>query len=296
LGWDHLREIGTKSPIDFSVELEKYRASTGNNAADIPEPTRCKLLAACEILKNGGSLEELRLIGYAHPSDFVNFSVGQHRFTCLRATLCRVKGSHLENLFSGRHDNSMVRNPRTGEYHIDRVGRYFEYILEYLQNGTIVALPGSSMDNIATEEWRNGLAAEADFYGLPDLVRTLLGPFVWTAQFLSDQTLGIQKLEHQLRLQLFPNNDGIGGDFTDILIPLFNPRDRGHYNCPIRFKDEFGIGKDEVASVLATADRSSRTTKRSPSRPRKCSYQASIDSTSTCCNASVVFSAKNRWS
>jgi hypothetical protein len=75
LGWDHLREIGTKSPIDFSVELEKYRASTGN-AADIPEPTRSKLLAACEILKNGGSLEELRLIGSAHPSDLVNFSVG----------------------------------------------------------------------------------------------------------------------------------------------------------------------------------------------------------------------------
>jgi BTB/POZ domain len=183
---DRLQEIAIVSPADFRAEF----AHCGSTAPKLSLPARSKLLEACKILHKGGKLDELRNIGR---SDLVSFVVGDQRFTSSLATLCRVEGSYLECLFSGRHFNAMRRCPDSGDYFIDRSSKYMPYILDYLRYSKVLSLPKD-------KDEKDMLAAEADFYGLPDLVRALRGPRVWTALFLSDRTQAIQDVEHQQRL------------------------------------------------------------------------------------------------
>lgn len=85
----------------------------------------------------------------------VKLNVGGYKFTSSRATLCRVPGTHLECMFSGRHANPTDVDPDDGSYFIDRDGTHFRHVLNFLRVGAVVSLPESATA-------RDELAAEAD--------------------------------------------------------------------------------------------------------------------------------------
>lgn len=232
-----LVSLGCKELLELGLlQAEDIRAEAQTATHKPPALIRSKIIEACKILRNGGDLEELRTIGKMR-NELVTIKVGEQQFTTNRSTLCRVKGSFLEILFSGRHSNP-ARRSESGEFFIDRSSKYFPYVLEYLRYGSVLTLP---MNN----EEKEALALEADFYGLEDLSKAIRGPKVCTAMHLSDKTLALQAKEHALRLKLF-SNEGGPIDPAEDLIPLFNDEKRGDYACPILFDPEI----DDDAELL----------------------------------------------
>ena len=188
LGCKKLFEIGMLEVADIRTEAQTA-------AHKPPVLIRSKIIEACKILRNGGDLEELRLIGkQKRGSNLVTIRVGEQQFTTNISTLCRVKGSFLESLFSVRHPNPAQRS-ENGEYFIDPSAKFFPYILECLRYGSVLTLP-------MQEEEKQVLALEADFYGLEDLSKAIRGPIVCTAMFLSDETLKVQANEQTFRMKL----------------------------------------------------------------------------------------------
>ena len=92
-------------------------------------------------------------------SEKIKLQVGDHAFTTSRETLCMRKGSMLEAMFSGRHS---IKPEEDGSIFIDRDGEHFKLILNYLRDGKLPS--GLSNDT------REALAAEAEYYQLEDLV------------------------------------------------------------------------------------------------------------------------------
>ena len=87
--------------------------------------------------------------------------VGDHEFSTTRRTLCAYPNSMLSAMFD---ESSGFRRDA---HFIDRDGRHFHHVLNYLRNGLRpVSLPS---DEAALRE----LQAEADFYGLSELSRLL---------------------------------------------------------------------------------------------------------------------------
>ena len=95
--------------------------------------------------------------------NIVYLDVGGYKFVTSRETLSCVPGSHLEALVSGRHAKP-ARRSKEGHLFIDRDGKYFQHILNFLRVGGNVVSPLP-----AVEASREALAVEADFYGLEDL-------------------------------------------------------------------------------------------------------------------------------
>lgn len=89
----------------------------------------------------------------------VSLNVGGHFFTTRLSTLLKDEGSMLAAMFSGRYK---VEMDKEGRYFIDRDGRYFGYILNYLRDAS---LPKPC---VALQVYR-----EADYFQLEQLVREL---------------------------------------------------------------------------------------------------------------------------
>ena len=119
----------------------------------------------------------------------VKLDVGGFKFTTSRATLCRFPGTFLEVMFSGRHDYPDMED---GSYFIDRDGRHFHHVLNFLRSGYVVSLPDG---DAAREE----LKAEGDFYGLEGLVAAIRQPQVDVASHLSPDMANIREEEDKLR-------------------------------------------------------------------------------------------------
>eukprot|EP01120_Amphizonella_sp_Union-15-10_P005646 TRINITY_DN1695_c0_g1_i1.p1 TRINITY_DN1695_c0_g1~~TRINITY_DN1695_c0_g1_i1.p1 ORF type:complete len:288 (-),score=43.32 TRINITY_DN1695_c0_g1_i1:60-884(-) len=64
----------------------------------------------------------------------VQLNVGGAHFTTSRATLCSVKGSMLEAMFSGRH--KLLKDPE-GRYFLDRDPKLFIHILHFLRTSKL---------------------------------------------------------------------------------------------------------------------------------------------------------------
>ena len=67
---------------------------------------------------------------YAFQKQKVKLDVGGHRFSTSRATLLSVPGSFLAAMFSGSY--ALEKDEDDGSFFIDRDGRYFHHILNYL--------------------------------------------------------------------------------------------------------------------------------------------------------------------
>jgi len=100
--------------------------------------------------------------GSRRKKDFVNLNVGGHKFTTTRRTLTSAEGSMLQSMFSARW-TSRDEN----EYSIDRNGKYFGDILDFLRHGKI--LPPKN------DRHRMALLEEAKYYQLKNLVILLGG-------------------------------------------------------------------------------------------------------------------------
>ena len=143
------------------------------------------------------------------PPSIVKLNVGGFKFTTSRSTLCRYPGTFLEVMFSGRHDYPAEVDEEDGSYFIDRDGRHFHHVLNFLRVGHVVSLPDA-------DAARDELAAEADFYGLEGLSRGIQQPQVDILRHLPPLVLKIREEEDKLRrayskrqAQLFGSNHGL---------------------------------------------------------------------------------------
>ncbi|KMZ60767.1 hypothetical protein ZOSMA_5726G00010, partial [Zostera marina] len=149
-------------------------------------------------------------------------------------TLCRVKGSYLESLFSGHCECQRMFD---GAYYIDRCGEHFSYVLDYLRHGTDVSLPKNALD-------RKELELEANYYGLKELAEMVGTPNVSIDAFLSPETLQIQKNEQEIRATIYNGTYDSSRKYQG-LVRLFVG---GHRNTPIQHQP--GSLKDTVRILL----------------------------------------------
>jgi len=116
-------------------------------------------------------------------------------------------------MFSGRHDNPATIDEEDGSYFIDRDGRHFHHVLNFLRHGYVVSLPDA-------DAARAELAAEADFYGLEELSRAIQQPQVDILSHLSPVVLTIREEEDKLR-RAYSNRQAGLFEATHGLISLF---------------------------------------------------------------------------
>ena len=94
--------------------------------------------------------------------DIVKLNVGGIYYTTTKDTLTRFPESMLGAMFSGSFTASKDEN---GYYFIDRNGKLFEYVLDFLRS-SILALPGDF-------QLFDQLCIEADFYQIEPLIQEL---------------------------------------------------------------------------------------------------------------------------
>ena len=101
----------------------------------------------------------------------VTLNVGGQTFTTTTATLTNYPDTMLGAMFSGRH--ALIQD-KNGTYFIDRDGRHFHEILNFLR-GSTASTPESlaQLSPRALEE----LKVEADFYGMKELMFPPPPPF-----------------------------------------------------------------------------------------------------------------------
>ncbi|KAL3137600.1 hypothetical protein ABBQ38_004881 [Trebouxia sp. C0009 RCD-2024] len=104
-----------------------------------------------------------------HGQKIVTLNVGGRRFVTTAATLSSVEGSFLWKLVTAQQQSAAApRASLSGEFFIDRNGKLFEYILEYLRTVRF----GEPDHSLALPPEHTELAQivrEADFFGLPGL-------------------------------------------------------------------------------------------------------------------------------
>lgn len=110
-------------------------------------------------------------------SDYVRLDVGGTRYTTLLSTLCKHPDSMLASMFRGNSGDRnglsaiSVERDDEGAYVIDRDGPSFRHVLNYLRHEG----PGTSLPPLDDAE-RSLLAAEADYFCLPELARECILP------------------------------------------------------------------------------------------------------------------------
>ena len=102
-----------------------------------------ELAEEAEFYQIQGILDELKSISS------VKLNVGGHYFTTTLQTLTKDRNSRLAAMFSGKHAEN-------GTLFLDRDGKHFRFILNYLRNGELVLPDGATF----VEE----LLTEAEFY------------------------------------------------------------------------------------------------------------------------------------
>ena len=91
----------------------------------------------------------------------INLNVGGTLFTTSLATLTRFPNTMLGAMFSSRHE---LQKNAAGAYFIDRDGRHFHEILNFLRG------PAAYDQNELPKRAKAELAKELDYYGLTELV------------------------------------------------------------------------------------------------------------------------------
>jgi len=103
--------------------------------------------------------------------DIVSLNVGGDIYFTTRSTLCTVRNTMLEAMFSGRHT---VFRDKNGHVFLDRDGTLFRYILNYLRTKKIPDVSTEKMEEIL---------AEADYFGIDSLVKEIKARLSGRGQF-----------------------------------------------------------------------------------------------------------------
>eukprot|EP00743_Colponemidia_sp_Colp-15_P011980 GILK01013497.1.p1 GENE.GILK01013497.1~~GILK01013497.1.p1 ORF type:complete len:298 (+),score=26.64 GILK01013497.1:53-895(+) len=140
--------------LDAAWRIQVYLLDEDGDAVKIDDhsllPLRSRLEFVCS---QPGTLYDVLKI--------VKLDVGGVHFTTSSATLCRDPDSMLAAMFSGRYPIAMDSD---GRVFIDRDGSFFNYILNYLRDGTL------EVPSIDTQYVLNRIRQEAEYYGLRGLV------------------------------------------------------------------------------------------------------------------------------
>ena len=108
---------------------------------------------------------------HVHFASVLKLNVGGTEFTTSIQTLTKDTGSTLHAMFSGRFETKPTED---GSYFIDREGKNFGYILNYLRTGRFILPPD------AGELLREELLEEAEFYQIRGIVEELRSVTVQT--------------------------------------------------------------------------------------------------------------------
>ena len=101
-------------------------------------------------------------IEHVHFSSTINLNIGGRRFTTSLQTLTKDPNSMLAAMFSGKFE---VKPAEDGAFFIDRDGKHFRFILNYLRNGELILPEGAT--------FLKELEAEAKFYQIQGIVDEL---------------------------------------------------------------------------------------------------------------------------
>ncbi|ELR24748.1 K+ channel tetramerization subfamily protein [Acanthamoeba castellanii str. Neff] len=93
--------------------------------------------------------------------ELVKLNIGGTRYTTTKATLTRLEDSFFKALLDGDIPSTLDDQ---GAYFIDREGRYFEPILNYMRTGELLIPPSMP---------KSAVLAEADFYCITPVVASL---------------------------------------------------------------------------------------------------------------------------
>jgi hypothetical protein len=92
-------------------------------------------------------------------SDIVILDIGGYKYKTTINTLTKYPNTYFHALFSGKYP---IRKQQDGSIFIDRDGKHFRHILNFLRNGRIV-YPENEVD-------KRELMLEAEFYLLKDVI------------------------------------------------------------------------------------------------------------------------------
>eukprot|EP01083_Nonionella_stella_P007918 22791_1 len=95
----------------------------------------------------------------------ITLNIGGMKYQTTLTTLSKYKQCLLYKMFEGIFSNKPNKD---GSYFIDRNGKYFEYILDYLRNGKL-NIPITDKDSYLI----NHLLSEADYYQIEPLIQEL---------------------------------------------------------------------------------------------------------------------------
>ena len=95
----------------------------------------------------------------------ITLNIGGIKYQTTLTTISKYRDCLIYKMFDGSFS---LKPNKDGSYFIDRNGKYFEYILDYLRNGTL-NIPISNCDSYLI----NHLLSEADYYQIKPLIQEL---------------------------------------------------------------------------------------------------------------------------
>jgi len=173
------RQVAANVKVVAETKMEKIKRKLQEDRAALEEENveiKCKLQEDRAALKeeneeikrklqeDRAALEEEKTAMekvHTFQTSKILLNVGGHRFETSLQTLTSVPNTCFASMFSGRFE---LTPDAEGAYFLDRDGRNFHYILNFLRDSA-----GSfKLSSDVTEEQRDELAVELEFYGLLD--------------------------------------------------------------------------------------------------------------------------------
>jgi hypothetical protein len=207
---DSLLETVNASVKAARKRSEEERARLLAEAAKVMEEANA---TKAEVEKKSREVEESRVAleeekaamekAHTFQKSKINLDIGGHNFTTSRQTLTSVPDTYFASLFSGRFE--LTPDDDDERYFIDRDGRHFHHILNFLRDPMSFKLSSD-----VTEGQRGELEVEAKFYGLfdymmpgPYLAQERIGQSLVQAACRSGKERDIQTAMAQVRVLVF---------------------------------------------------------------------------------------------
>ena len=187
-----MKAAGKKEAEGLRRQGREDRALATREASEMRRETQTERVA---LEKEKAAMEK----AHSFQSSKIFLDVGGHKFTTSRQTLTSIPDTYFASFFSGRFQ---LTPDAEGAYFIDRDGRHFHHILNFLRDSGSFELSSD-----LTEGQRKELAVEMKFYGLLErMVPMTPSPYLEQERFgralLQHACLSGDKLELQKGMAL----------------------------------------------------------------------------------------------